>query len=87
MVNKGKSSWNDPAPGELELVRRFLNTWKVPNDTRVPVDGLPGLLRDPSAREERFPGVTFGPTTCVGRWAERRVGRGCSTGGCCVTRW
>lgn len=61
MVNKGKSSWNDPAPGELELVRRFLNTWKVPNDTRVPVDGLPGLLRDPSAREERFPGVTFGP--------------------------
>jgi predicted RNA-binding Zn ribbon-like protein len=44
----------------LELVRRFLNTWKVPNDTRVPVDGLPGLLRDPSAREERFPGVPFG---------------------------
>ena len=61
MVNKGKSSWNDPAPGELELVRRFLNTWKVPNDTRVPVDGLPGLLRDPSARAERFPGAPFGP--------------------------
>ena len=61
MVNKGKSSWNDPAPGELELVRRFLNTWKVPNDTRVPVDGLPGLLRDPGALEERFPGIPFSP--------------------------
>jgi hypothetical protein len=61
MVNKSKSSWNDPAPGELELVRRFLNTWKVPNDTRVPVDGLPELLRDPSVREERFPGVPLCP--------------------------
>lgn len=61
VVNKGKSSWNDPAPGDLEMVRRFLNTWKVPNDTRVPEDGLAGLLRDPRAREERFPGVPFGP--------------------------
>ncbi len=61
MVNKGKSSWNDPAPGELELVRRFLNTWKIPNDTRVAVDELPALLRDPSAWEERFPGIPFGP--------------------------
>lgn len=43
------------------MVRRFLNTWKVPNDTRVPVDGLAGLLRDPIARGERFPGIPFGP--------------------------
>jgi hypothetical protein len=72
MVNKGKSSWNAPAPGELELVRRFLNTWKIPNDTRVPVDGLPELLQDPSALEERFPGVTFGPRDTEELLAELR---------------
>ena len=72
MVNKSKSSWNDPAPGELELVRRFLNTWKVPNDTRVPVDELAGLLRDPSARETRFPGIPFGPEDTEGHLAEMR---------------
>jgi hypothetical protein len=61
MVNKGKSSWNEPAPGELELLRRFLNTWKIPNDTRVPMDTLPGLLRDPSTWDKSFPGVPRGP--------------------------
>src|ERR671916_107544 len=72
VVNKSKSSWNDPAPGELELVRRFLNTWKVPNDTRVPVDELAGLLREPSAREKRFPGIPFGPEDTEGHLAEMR---------------
>ena len=61
MVNKGKSNWNAPAPGELELVRRFLNTWKVPNDTRVPVDTLPELLRDSRAWKQQFPGIPRGP--------------------------
>jgi hypothetical protein len=28
------------APGALEEVRTLLNTWRVPNDTRVPVDEL-----------------------------------------------
>ncbi|WP_216206692.1 CGNR zinc finger domain-containing protein [Amycolatopsis aidingensis] len=28
------------APGELERVRELLNTWLVPNDTRVPTDNL-----------------------------------------------
>lgn len=28
------------APGELEKVRYLLNTWQIPNDTRVPVDLL-----------------------------------------------
>jgi hypothetical protein len=28
------------APGRLELVRELLNTWRIPNDTRVPTDLL-----------------------------------------------
>lgn len=57
----GESAWNAPAPGELELVRRFLNTWRIPNDTRVPTDLLPGLVRDPVAWAEEFPDVPHGP--------------------------
>ena len=29
------------APGQLESVRGLLNTWLIPNDTRVPTDRLP----------------------------------------------
>lgn len=29
------------APGQLETVRELLNTWLIPNDTRVPTDRLP----------------------------------------------
>lgn len=29
------------APGQLETVRQLLNTWLIPNDTRVPTDRLP----------------------------------------------
>jgi predicted RNA-binding Zn ribbon-like protein len=62
VVNEvGESSWNAPAPGELELVRRFLNTWKIPNDTRVPTDLLPGLVRDPAAWAKEFPDAPLGP--------------------------
>lgn len=28
------------APGTLEVVRTFLNTWRIPNDTREPIDEL-----------------------------------------------
>jgi len=31
------------APGTLEIVRTFLNTWRIPNDTRKPVDELVSL--------------------------------------------
>jgi len=31
------------APGTLEVVRTFLNTWRIPNDTREPVDELVSL--------------------------------------------
>jgi predicted RNA-binding Zn ribbon-like protein len=36
------SSPQDPqaAPGRLEQVRQLLNTWRIPNDTRVAVDEL-----------------------------------------------
>jgi hypothetical protein len=31
------------APGTLEVVRTFLNTWQIPNDTRTPIDELASL--------------------------------------------
>ncbi len=31
------------APGTLEIVRTFLNTWRIPNDTREPTDVLVSL--------------------------------------------
>ena len=31
------------APGTLEIVRTFLNTWRIPNDTREPVDEVLSL--------------------------------------------
>lgn len=37
---------NQAAPGSLECVRRFINTWSIPNQTRVEVDNLPLLARD-----------------------------------------
>jgi predicted RNA-binding Zn ribbon-like protein len=37
---------NQTAPGALEVVRRFLNTWSIPNQTRVEVDELPLLVND-----------------------------------------
>jgi hypothetical protein len=55
-----ESTWNAPAPGDLELVRRFLNTWKVPDGTRKPIDELSTLLRDPVVWEERFPHAPIG---------------------------
>jgi CGNR zinc finger len=34
---------NQIAPGTLEVVRTFLNTWRIPNDTREPVDEVLSL--------------------------------------------
>jgi hypothetical protein len=51
-----ESNWNTPAPGELELVRRFLNTWRIDDSTRQPADELPWLLSDRRVWEERFLG-------------------------------
>ncbi|MFE7744747.1 CGNR zinc finger domain-containing protein [Nocardia sp. NPDC057455] len=32
------------APGDLEQVRAFLNTWRLPHETRSPADDLPSLI-------------------------------------------
>ena len=53
--------WQRPAPGELEVVRRFLNTWRPSTAKRMPGDALPALLRDHATWEERFPGLARGP--------------------------
>ncbi|MFI6497405.1 CGNR zinc finger domain-containing protein [Nonomuraea typhae] len=47
------------APGALEQVRTFLNTWWVPNDTRAPEDRLPALLADPAAWQADLPAFAF----------------------------
>jgi predicted RNA-binding Zn ribbon-like protein len=48
----------DEAPGELEVVRSFLNTWSVPNDgRREPLDELGQLRADPAAWERALPGL------------------------------
>ena len=41
------------APGALEEVRTLLNTWRIPNDTRVPVDELDGTGADNEVRALR----------------------------------
>jgi predicted RNA-binding Zn ribbon-like protein len=45
------------APGVLEQVRSFLNSWWIPNDTRRPVDDLTDLVADRGRWAERFPGI------------------------------
>jgi len=45
------------APGSLEQVRTFLNTWSIPNDTRVPVDDLDGLIADLERWQGALPDV------------------------------
>ncbi|WP_163512706.1 CGNR zinc finger domain-containing protein [Fodinicola acaciae] len=45
----------DAAPGRLEVVRTFLNTWVIPNESRVAEDRLAGLVADPAAWRSTFP--------------------------------
>jgi hypothetical protein len=45
---------NQTAPGELEIVRRFLNTWSIPNDTRQAFDQLPDLIHSPRLWQQEF---------------------------------
>lgn len=56
MVNTPKDRWE--APGALEAVRRFLNTWDLSLRDRVFVDRLPGLARDRRAWRSTFPDLT-----------------------------
>ncbi len=45
------------APGELEELRTFLNSWWVPNDSRQPVDDLPTLAVDRRQWSRALPSV------------------------------
>jgi hypothetical protein len=49
-------SHRQEAPGALEAVRHFINTWAIPNDTRLATDYLPNLLTDGAAWAKAFPG-------------------------------
>jgi predicted RNA-binding Zn ribbon-like protein len=40
-----KRSDRQVAPGELETVRELLNSWQIPNDTRVPEDHLDDFVK------------------------------------------
>jgi predicted RNA-binding Zn ribbon-like protein len=54
-----KTTRQDPghtAPGELEQVRTFVNTWSIPNDSRAPADELPALFRNPASWARAFSG-------------------------------
>lgn len=53
--------WQRPAPGDLEMVRLFLNTWRPSTAKRMPGDTLPTLLRDQAAWKEIFGELTRGP--------------------------
>jgi hypothetical protein len=44
---------------KLRSISGLLNTWSIPNDTRQPVDELPGLFRDRQAWDERMPDLRF----------------------------
>ncbi|HEX8078724.1 MAG TPA: CGNR zinc finger domain-containing protein [Jatrophihabitans sp.] len=46
---------HESAPAQLETVRALLNTWLIPNGTRLPVDQLPGLWRDRRSWRARLP--------------------------------
>jgi hypothetical protein len=55
-----KGTYNIPAPGRLETVRQFMNTWAVPTATRRPEDRLPALLQDLDVWRQRFPDPPLG---------------------------
>jgi len=57
MVNKLEDAARWRAPGRLEDVRRFLNTWEHLPRTGQSRDHLPSLARDGKAWERRFKSV------------------------------
>lgn len=49
------------APAELEDVRRFINTWFMPNQTRIETDLLPVLISDPKRWEHEVSAFPLHP--------------------------
>ena len=61
------------APGDLEQVRTFLNSWWIPNDTRQPVDDLAELVADPARWARAVPAIPPPPRSGA-RLAARPAG-------------
>lgn len=57
VVTNGASQARSVAPGRLESVRTLLNTWRVPNDTRVATDLLPDLATDAQMWAAQLPSL------------------------------
>ncbi len=53
------------APGTLEIVRTFLNTWRIPNDTREPADELVSLSAMHHFYSTWFGGSAGEAETCI----------------------
>lgn len=63
---------SSPAPGDLEVVQRFLNTWVLPSATNVAEDHLPALLADGSLWKGRFPELPIGEAESAEKLLELR---------------
>ncbi|SMG54899.1 CGNR zinc finger domain-containing protein [Paraburkholderia susongensis] len=64
---------NQTAPGELEVVRRFINTWSIPNDTREKTDALPELARTREVWRKEFPHQSRSRNDALGRLLRLRA--------------
>jgi len=78
-----KGTYNIPAPGQLETVRKLMNTFLVSSATQIAEDRLPALLRDQKAWRREFPDVPLGADDTAELLIElrddlrRMVGGGC----------
>ena len=59
-----KGTYNIPAPGRLESVRRFMNTW-LPSSTHEPEDRLPAAMQDQETWRQHFPDAPSGTSESV----------------------
>jgi predicted RNA-binding Zn ribbon-like protein len=81
MVNV-RDAEGQQAPGELESVRTLLNSWLIPNDSRVPTDLFAELARERrwsrreaalvrELRDELRQAVESGEADLINAWVER----------------
>jgi predicted RNA-binding Zn ribbon-like protein len=64
--------WQLPAPGDLELVRTFLNTQTFTGHPRPPEDRLPDLLQDDRAWQSNFSDLPRSRSDTVDRLSRLR---------------
>jgi predicted RNA-binding Zn ribbon-like protein len=58
-------------PGALETIRALLNTWSIPNDTRVPTDLYTGTDEMRALRDDLRHAVEHGTPDVLNRWISR----------------